>query len=102
MLFLARELSSPAFEGETIVCVSHAATLALVAALTESATLAAVGKLAPCGVCKLVREGGVWRVVQEGHDNSAVRAPLAASCRSRRSQPTCCPCVHAFPFVNST
>ena len=54
-------------------------SIALVAALVGSPTLAAVGKLAPCGVVKLVGDDSGWRVVEEGHENrSDCRRPSPA------------------------
>ena len=47
----------------------HVCSIALVAALVGSPTLEAAGKLAPCGVVKLVHDDAGWRVVEQGHDN---------------------------------
>jgi len=55
-----------------VACFSHAASVALVAALTNSNGLDEVGTFAPCGIWKLVTEdGGVsWRVAAKGDDNT--------------------------------
>lgn len=55
MLHLARALPNhPLFAGKTVAVFTHAASVALVAALTGTPSLDAAGKMAPCGVCKLV------------------------------------------------
>ena len=60
------------FSGGTVVCFSHAASVALVAALTRSETLDAVGTFAPCGIYKLVSDddGATWKVEKSGDDNT--------------------------------
>ena len=70
ILSMAAELQR-AHEGKTIACFSHAASVALVAALTCS-SVAEAGKFAPCGIFKLVRDEAKapWRVAQHGCDNS--------------------------------
>ncbi len=59
------------YAGKTIACFSHAASVALVAALT-GCTVAEAGSFAPCGIFKLVREESakLWVVEQHGGDNS--------------------------------
>lgn len=48
------------YQDQTVVCFSHAASVALVAALTRR-TLEEAGKLAPCGIYKLVSNAsGGW------------------------------------------
>ena len=71
MLRLAASLPQR-FPGGTIACFSHAASVALVAALTRSEGLDAVGTFAPCGIYKLVSddEGATWRVEKRGDDNT--------------------------------
>ena len=71
MLRLAVEIPRR-FPGSTIACVSHAASVALVAALTRSDSLDAVGCFAPCGIWKLVSwdNGGSWHVDRRGDDNT--------------------------------
>lgn len=71
MLRLAASLPGR-FPGGTVACFSHAASVALVAALTRSATLDEAGTFAPCGIFKLETEDGgeTWRVAQRGDDNS--------------------------------
>jgi hypothetical protein len=55
------------YGGRSVLCVSHAASVALVAALLRTPDLQSVGKFAPCGVFKLVRRGqGPWDLVQKG------------------------------------
>lgn len=69
MIFLAKLLPQR-FPGRCVACFSHAASLALVAALTGS-TLFETGKFAPCGIFKLVsRDGSSWVVERHGCDNS--------------------------------
>ena len=72
MLFFAREL--PRHYGNmTVACFSHAASVALVAALTGTSTLKAAGTFAPCGIWKLVSDddGSSWRIEQTGASNEA-------------------------------
>jgi len=60
------------FAGQTIACYSHAASVALVGALTRSPTLCEAGTFAPCGIYKLVlAEDGVWHIAARGDNNSA-------------------------------
>ncbi|KAK3238410.1 hypothetical protein CYMTET_51575 [Cymbomonas tetramitiformis] len=67
---LACELPSM-YAGRTVVCYSHAASVALVAALTSS-SLQEAGKFAPCGIWKLVRksEGSTWEIQIRGDENT--------------------------------
>ncbi|KAG8458327.1 hypothetical protein KFE25_005174 [Diacronema lutheri] len=60
-----------AYAGRTVVCFSHAASVALVALLSARG-VREVGKFAPCGIFKLVGRagGGPWRVELHGGDNS--------------------------------
>ncbi|CAE8624700.1 unnamed protein product [Polarella glacialis] len=71
ILRLAQQLPQKC-AGQTVACFSHAASVAMVAALTD-VTLLEAGKFAPCGIFKLVCEEGatVWTIVQHGSDNSA-------------------------------
>lgn len=58
------------FQGQTVVCVTHAAAVGLVAALLQQ-PLAEVGEFAPAGIFKLSRRGGAaWVLDQHGGDNS--------------------------------
>jgi len=65
------------YAGKTLACFSHAASIALVAALTGCG-ISQVGKFAPCGIFKLVSAGASasggagrsWVVEQHGGDNS--------------------------------
>eukprot|EP00310_Coccolithus_braarudii_P022566 CAMPEP_0183338700 /NCGR_PEP_ID=MMETSP0164_2-20130417/5899_1 /TAXON_ID=221442 /ORGANISM="Coccolithus pelagicus ssp braarudi, Strain PLY182g" /LENGTH=269 /DNA_ID=CAMNT_0025508587 /DNA_START=6 /DNA_END=815 /DNA_ORIENTATION=+ len=71
ILTLAEALSER-FPGQTIAAFSHAASVALVAALTKSPSLCAAGTFAPCGIYKLVlSDDGAWHVESRGDDNSA-------------------------------
>jgi broad specificity phosphatase PhoE len=64
------ELLPRKFAGKTIVGFSHAASVALAAALAR-VSLVDVGRMAPCGIFKLVgRAGGAWRIEMHGGDNS--------------------------------
>ena len=58
--------------GSTIACFSHAASVALVAALVRSEGLDEVGTFAPCGIWKLVSDdgGAQWRGEKRGDDNT--------------------------------
>ena len=60
------------FKGNTVACFSHAASVALVAALTRSESLDAVGTFAPCGIYKIVSDddGATWTVEKSGDDNT--------------------------------
>ena len=60
--------------------VTHAASVALVAALACTPSLAAAGKLAPCGLCELAlpSDGGPATVVSRGDDGSAYLPGAAA------------------------
>jgi broad specificity phosphatase PhoE len=76
MLHLARALptrpSAGRASGRTVAIFTHAASVALVAALAGPSSLAAAGKLAPCGVCKLLLdEDGTVTVAARGDDISA-------------------------------
>lgn len=69
MLLLARELPRR-HPGQTVALFSHAASVALVAALTESAVCAA-GTFAPCGIyCLATEDGGAtWQLELTGDTN---------------------------------
>lgn len=55
--------------GQNIVLFSHAASVALVAALVRCSMIDL--KFAPCGIYHLERvNDGPWRIVQSGHDNT--------------------------------
>ena len=71
MLLLAAALPQK-FAGGTVACFSHAASIALVAALTHSESLDVVGTFSPCGIWKLVTTdgGSTWKVERRGDDNS--------------------------------
>jgi len=71
MLLLARELPGR-YAGKTVACFSHAASVALVAALTGCGSLQDAGCFAPCGIWELVSDdgGGTWQVQRRGEDNS--------------------------------
>ncbi|KAJ1626078.1 histidine phosphatase superfamily [Pavlovales sp. CCMP2436] len=59
------------YAGKTVVCFSHAASVALVAALTQQSIVEANLKMAPCGIFKLVgRAGSAWRMEMHGGDNT--------------------------------
>jgi len=59
-----------AYRGRSVVAFSHAASVALVAALTGE-PLDRVGAFAPCGIFKVVAQGdGPWRVELYGADNT--------------------------------
>lgn len=70
MLRLAADLPKR-FPRSTVACFSHAASVALVAALTKSKTLDEAGTFAPCGIWKLVSldDGASWQVEARGDDN---------------------------------
>ena len=77
LLYFRRILSMAAqlqrvHDGKTIACFSHAASVALVAALTCS-SVSEAGRFAPCGIFKLVKDGTAssWRIEQHGGDNSS-------------------------------
>mmetsp|Transcript_35659 Transcript_35659/g.77834 ORF Transcript_35659/g.77834 Transcript_35659/m.77834 type:complete len:280 (-) Transcript_35659:468-1307(-) len=58
--------------GKKVLCVSHAASVALVAAILRTPDLGSVGKMAPCGIFKLVKRGaGPWELEQKGASNEA-------------------------------
>ena len=63
-----------------VAVVTHAASVALVAALACTPTLEAAGKLAPCGLCELSlpSDGGPATVVRRGDDCSAYLPGAAA------------------------
>lgn len=71
MLLLAAQLPRR-YPDSAIACFSHAASVALVGALTGCKVLRDAGRFAPCGIWKLVSEdsGISWRVEQRGDDNS--------------------------------
>jgi len=73
MLYLARTLLvHPSFAGQTVAIVTHAASMALVSALTGAPSLDAAGKLAACGAYKIVLgSDGVATLVERGDDSSA-------------------------------
>ena len=60
--------------------VTHAASIALVAALARRPSLDAAGKLAPCGLCelRLPPDGGAATVVRGGDDCAAYLPGAAA------------------------
>ena len=58
LLLWKRELASGRFAGMTIACFSHAASVALVGALTGCETLAEAGRFAPCGIWKVSAPSG--------------------------------------------
>lgn len=66
---LAEHLAA-AYAGKTVVCFSHAASVALVALLAQQG-IREVGRFAPCGIFKLVGRagGGAWRVELHGGEN---------------------------------
>jgi broad specificity phosphatase PhoE len=70
ILSLAEKLQQ-VYAGKTVACFTHAASLALVAALT-GCSVAEAGSFAPCGIFKLERDDATscWRVSQHGRDNS--------------------------------
>jgi len=72
LLLFKRALATQRFTGQTIVCFSHAASVALVGALTGCSTLQGAGKFAPCGIYKLVSDDGgqTWQIEARGDDNS--------------------------------
>jgi len=53
MRLLAQHLRAPVHRGKRVAIVTHAASIALVAALIGAPSLEAAGKLAPCGVCQI-------------------------------------------------
>ena len=63
-----------------VAVVTHAASVALVAALACTPTLDAAGKLAPCGLCELSlpSDGGPATVVRRGDDCSTYLPGAAA------------------------
>tara|TARA_B110001452_G_scaffold134110_1_gene111528 strand:- start:196 stop:942 length:747 start_codon:yes stop_codon:yes gene_type:complete len=71
MIRMARELPKH-HAGSTVACFSHAASVALVAALTGCTELQAAGKFAPCGIFKLVNDGtsDAWTLEATGEDNT--------------------------------
>ena len=63
-------LLEKAIEGKKVAMFSHAASVAIVAALLDL-PLEAVGKFAPCGVYHLIKQGDQpWELVGSGADNS--------------------------------
>ena len=85
MLFLAGALQSPAFAGKRVALVTHAASIALVAALMNAASLDDPGKLAPCSALTLtIAPDGKATVLKSGHDTAhltGAAGPMAASRR---------------------
>lgn len=79
MLHVARTLPRhPSLAGKTVAVVTHGASLALVAALMGTTSLAAAGKMAACGIYELrletVSDGSaapVAKLVSSGEDASA-------------------------------
>ena len=63
-----------------VAVVTHAASVALVAALACTPTLDAAGKLAPCGLCELSlpADGSPATVIRRGDDGSAYLPAAAA------------------------
>ena len=63
-----------------VAVVTHAASIALVAALACTPTLDAAGKLAPCGLCELSlpADGSPATVIRRGDDGSAYLPAAAA------------------------
>jgi len=76
LLFLSQALQRPPFRGKTVVVVTHAASVALIAALRGSDLLGA-GTLAACGIAKLVvTADGRADVVERGDNASSyLRGP---------------------------
>ena len=72
LLLWKRELASGRFDGQTVVCYSHAASVALIGALTDCSSLKEAGRFAPCGIWKLVSDDGgkSWKVERRGDDNT--------------------------------
>jgi transcription factor C subunit 7 len=72
MIYVAKELPR-AYAGKTVACFSHAASVALVGALTGCPSLTGAGTFAPCGIFKLVSDdgGATWAAELTGEDNSA-------------------------------
>ena len=70
LLLLAHDLRTE-YEGRTVAIYSHAASVALVGALTGCATLAEAGKFAPCGIWRLASSdgGATWAVEATGDHN---------------------------------
>lgn len=70
MTRMARHLPER-YDGQTIVCFTHAASVALVAALLRVPVVEA-GHFAPCGIFKLTldQSNGQWAVDMHGGDNS--------------------------------
>ena len=61
-----------AFQGQTVLMFSHAASVALVAELLE-VPIASVGPFAPCGIFKLTRMGnGPWKLEMRAETNPHV------------------------------
>ena len=58
------------YRGQNIIMFSHAASVALVAALARCSMSAL--KFAPCGIYHLerVNDDGPWKIIQSGHDNT--------------------------------
>jgi len=63
-------LLEKAVEGQRVALFSHAASVAIVAALLDM-SLEEVGRFAPCGVYHLRKEGdGAWELLGSGADNT--------------------------------
>ena len=55
------------FRGKTVVCFTHGASIAVIAALTGAEHLVDVGEFAPCGFWKICSEdGAAWSVMRRG------------------------------------
>ena len=71
LIAFADALRAGKYRGETIACFSHAASVALIAALTRCPTLREAGLFAPCGVWVLVSDDDrTWRVERRGDTNA--------------------------------
>ena len=70
MFLLAKEIPIR-YHGKTVALFSHAASVALVAALLRSTTLSGAGTFAPCGIFSLVTHdaGRTWKVESRGDSN---------------------------------
>lgn len=72
MITVARLLEQHVQPGGTLVCYSHAASIALAAALLKC-RIEDVGKFAACGVLQLSRSGGPgkpWRLERKGESHA--------------------------------
>jgi len=70
LLLLAREVTRR-YTGQTVALFSHAASVALVGALTGCELVCDAGTFAPCGIYSLVTDdaGATWRVESRGDTN---------------------------------